>query len=91
MLPTSADMKAKVLNPPKNPTNTDTSSMKPERANMAARRAMSLKWLQNGVLGEKDNCKTEHIQLNYRNRKKRSQIFHIDKVYEVHIKNYTLK
>lgn len=40
--PTSADMKAKVLNPPKNPTNTETSNMKPERAKMAARRAMSL-------------------------------------------------
>lgn len=52
---TSADMKKNVLKPPKNPTKTDISSMKPDRANIAASNAISLKWLQKGVLGENDS------------------------------------
>lgn len=38
---TSTDINAKVLNPPKNPTNTDTRSMNPERIKILPKRSIS--------------------------------------------------
>lgn len=48
-------MKANVLNPPKNPTKTDTNSMKPDSAKIAPNNANSFTWLHNGVVGENDS------------------------------------
>lgn len=40
---TSAHMKANVLIPPKNPTNTETSSINPDSAKIEANNAINLK------------------------------------------------